>query len=267
MKAAILIATYNEADNIKPLITQIFDVTKRAGQEAYVVVIDDNSPDSTGKILDHLKESYPDHLHVIHRKNERGCGSARRLGFKYCLKLPIDCVIEMDGDQSHNPEYIPLFIEFGRYYDVGVGSRYVEGGAVVGWPLKRKVISMVANGIYRMVLGSKIHDLSGGYKCYSRRVVETLPFDEFHSTGYAIGIETLFRCYKLGFTFIEIPVVFHNRIHGVSKFSWKEAQEALRIILFLVMKYGRTNRLYDFEKGVALSERQAVLPQISYPKN
>jgi dolichol-phosphate mannosyltransferase len=259
MKAAILIATYNEAENIKPLINQIFEITKRSDQEVYVVVVDDDSPDGTGQVLDRLQETYGDYLQIIHRKNERGCGSARRLGFKHCLRLPVDCIIEMDGDQSHNPEYLSLFIEFSRYYDVGIGSRYVEGGAVVGWPLKRKLISSTANAIYRLILGSKIHDLSGGYKCYRRRVIEALPFDEFHSTGYAIGIETLFRCYKLGFTFIEIPVIFHNRIHGSSKFSWKEAWEALRIIFFLVLRYGRANRLYDFERDVALNEKRSAV--------
>ncbi len=248
MRAAILIATYNEAENITPLLGKIFKSANTSGHELTVVVVDDDSPDGTGKILDDLKESlYSSRLHVLHRKNQRGCGTARRMGFKYCQSLRVDCVIEMDGDGSHNPEYLPLFIDFSRHYDVVIGSRYVEGGAVAGWPLQRKLVSLIANLVYRMILGTKIHDLSGGYKCYKRRVVETLPFDEFLSQGYAIGIETLYRCYKLGFSIVEIPVIFHNREHGYSKFSWKEAREALRVTFALVFRYGRANRLYDFE--------------------
>ncbi len=250
MKAAILIATYNEAENIGSLLEKIFQTIDPTSYSVYAVVIDDDSPDGTGQILDQLKQStYGEKLHVLHRKNQRGCGSARRMGFKYCLNLPVDCVIEMDGDGSHNPEYLPLFMEFSRYYDVIIGSRYVEGGAVAGWPLKRKIISLTANTIYRLILGIKIHDLSGGYKCYRRKVIEALPFEEFLSTGYSIGIETLYRCYKLGSTFLEIPVLFHNRQYGYSKFRWKEAREALRIIFTLVSRYGRPSRLYDFEEA------------------
>jgi dolichol-phosphate mannosyltransferase len=250
MKIAFLIATYNEAENIEPLLAKIFHVAEASSHSATVVVVDDDSPDGTGEILERLKRlTYGERLHVLHRKNERGCGSARRLGFKYCLGLPIECVIEMDGDGSHNPDYLPLFAEFVRHYDVIIGSRYVEGGAVAGWPLKRKLVSLIANTIYRLLLGTKIHDLSGGYKCYSRHVVESLPFDEFLSTGYSIGIETLYRCYRLGFSFLEIPVLFHNRARGYSKFSWREAREALRIVFALVLRYGRAIRLYDFEGG------------------
>ncbi len=241
MKAAILIATYNEAENIGPLLENIFQTIAPTLHSVDVVVIDDDSPDGTGKILDQLKQStYGGKLHILHRKNQRGCGSARRMGFKYCLTLPVDCVIEMDGDGSHNPEYLPLFIEFSRFYDVVIGSRYVAGGAVAGLSLKRKIISLAANTIYRLITGLRIHDLSGGYKCYGRKVIEALPFDEFLSTGYSIGIETLYRCNKLGFTFLEIPVLFDDRRYGHSKFRWKEAREALRIIFALVSRYGRT---------------------------
>jgi dolichol-phosphate mannosyltransferase len=248
VKAAVLIATYNEAPNIGPLLEKIFAVTRQAGHDVTAVVVDDDSPDGTGAILDRLKgERYGEKLHVIHRKNQRGCGTARRQGFKYVLSLPMDCVVEMDGDGSHNPDYLPLFVDFSRHYDVVIGSRYVEGGATAGWPLRRKLVSRAANAVYRLILGTKIHDLSGGYKCYRRRVIEALPFDQFLAAGYAIGIETLYRCYKLGFSFLEIPVLFRNREYGSSKFSWKEARESLRIIFTLVMRYGRAIRLYDFE--------------------
>lgn len=248
MHAGILIATYNEAQNIEPLLSKVFQIGTSSGHKITVLVVDDDSPDGTGQVLDRLRDTtYGDDLKVIHRKNQRGCGTARRTGFKLLLDSPVDCIIEMDGDGSHNPDYLPRFIEFSHYYDVVIGSRYVEGGAVAGWPLKRKLVSLVANQIYRIFLGAKIHDLSGGYKCYTRNVIESLPFEEFLSKGYAIGIETLYRCYKLGFTFLEIPVLFHNRKFGSSKFSWKEAQEALRVIFQLLLRYGRAIRLYDFE--------------------
>lgn len=248
MRAGILIATYNEAQNIEPLLSKIFEIGESSGHQITVLVVDDDSPDGTGPLLDRLRDTiYREKLKIVHRKNQRGCGTARRMGFKLLLESPVDCVVEMDGDGSHNPEYLRRFIEFSRHYDVIIGSRYVEGGAVAGWPLKRKWVSLIANAIYRLALGTKIHDLSGGYKCYGRKVIEALPFEQFLSTGYAIGVETLYRCFKLGFTFLEIPVLFHNRKYGQSKFSWKEAREALQIILALLLHYGRPIRLYDYE--------------------
>ena len=248
MHAGVLIATYNEAQNIEPLLSKIFETGESSAHKITVLVVDDDSPDGTGQLLDRLRDSnYGDKLKVVHRKNQRGCGSARRMGFKLLLEFPVDCVVEMDGDGSHNPEYLPRFIEFSRHYDVIIGSRYVEGGAVAGWPFKRKLVSLIANAVYRLLLGTKIHDLSGGYKCYGRKVLEALPFDQFLSKGYAIGIETLYRCYKRGFTFLEIPVLFHNRKFGHSKFSWKEAREALCIVFALLLQHGRAIRFYDFE--------------------
>ena len=246
MKAAVLIATYNEAENIDPLLQSIFFAGERSDHELSVVVVDDNSPDGTGKILEALRDRFGKKLHVIHRMKERGCGTARRLGFKYCQKLPVDFVVEMDGDGSHNPKYIPLFLDLGEYYDVVIGSRYVEGGVTAGWPVRRRITSTLANTLYRLMLGTRIHDLSGGYKCYRKKVIDALPFDQFLSTGYSIGIETLFRCFKMGFTFLEVPVFFHNRRRGASKFRWKEGVESLRILAQLLWRFGRPIRIYDY---------------------
>lgn len=246
MRVVILIATYNEVENVEPLLETIYSAIESGGHEGKVIVIDDDSPDGTGERLDFLqRERYKEKLEVIHRKNERGPGSARRKGFRTSLQFPYDCLIEMDADRSHDPKYLEKFILFSQYYDVVIGSRYVEGGATFGWPLQRKLVSLVANQIYRIILGTKIHDLSGGFKCYRRRVIEALDFENFFSRGYSIGIEMLFRCYQKGFSFLEIPVEFQNRKYGKSKFRWREAWEALRVALALVWKYGRAIRIYD----------------------
>lgn len=250
MSAAILIATYNEAENIEPLIKKILTVGEQSNLSLVLVIVDDDSPDGTGRILDELKAQHPDRIQVIHRKDQRGCGTARREGFKYCRNLAVDFVIEMDGDGSHDPKYLPLFMTLGRHFDVVIGSRYVEGGVTAGWPLGRRITSRMANTIYRLMLGTKIHDLSGGYKCYRKKVVDQLPFSEFLSTGYSIGIETLFRCFKMGFTFLETPVFFHNRRRGRSKFAWKEGWEALRILTLLLLRFGRPLRITDFRRAV-----------------
>ena len=126
----------------------------------------------------------------------RNRATAAMEGFRIALTLAADSILEMDGDLSHNPDYIPQFVSMIRHYDVVIGSRYVEGGGVTGWPLSRKIISSCSNFVYRLILGTKIHDLSGGYKCYQRKVIEGLDFREFLSTGYSIGVETLFRCYR-----------------------------------------------------------------------
>ena len=244
MLLGIVIATYNERDNIEPLLRNIFSLEFSFGDNLRVVVVDDDSQDGTVEILRRLESEFLGRLHVIVRQ-ERNRATAAFTGYRYCLSADCDAVLEMDGDLSHNPKFIPQFLAFIRHYDVVIGSRYVEGGGVVGWPLSRKIISACSNMIYRVVLGTKIHDLSGGYKCYRREVMEGLNFDEFYSRGYSIGVETLFRCYKKGFSFLEIPIVFQNREKGKSKFRWKEAADALRVVTRLVLKHGRAIRMLE----------------------
>lgn len=245
MRLAIFITTYNERDNIEILLRRIFALKLNPGNQlAGVAVIDDSSQDGTQGILERLKSEYGGLLHVIVRK-ERGRGTAAITGFKYVLTLDCDCILEMDGDLSHNPDYINHFLSFVRHYDVVVGSRYVEGGYVSGWPLSRKVISSSVNFIYRLVLGTKIHDLSGAYRCYRRKVIESLEFDDFVADGYAIAVEVNFRCYKKGYTFVEIPIVFQNRTKGKSKFRLLEGLKALGVIFRLLLKYGRALRILE----------------------
>lgn len=244
MLLGVVIATYNERDNIEPLLRSIFSLEFSFGDNLRVVVVDDDSKDGTVEILRRLESEFLGRLHVIVRR-ERNRATAAFTGYRYCLSAHCDAVLEMDGDLSHNPKFIPQFLAFVRHYDVVIGSRYVEGGGVVGWPLSRKIISACSNTIYRFILGTKIHDLSGGYKCYRREVMEALNFDEFYSRGYSIGVETLFRCYKKGFSFLEIPIVFQNREKGKSKFRWKEAGDALTVVTRLVLKHGRAIRMLE----------------------
>ena len=244
MLLGIVIATYNERDNIEPLLRSIFGLGLVPEDTVRVVVVDDNSQDGTVEILRRLESEFLGRLRVIVR-NERNRATAAFTGYKDCLTNSCDAILEMDGDLSHNPKFIPQFLSFIRHYDVVIGSRYVEGGGVLGWPLSRKIISACSNMIYRIILGTKIHDLSGGYKCYRREVMDSLNFSEFYSRGYSIGVETLFRCYRKGFSFLEIPIIFQNRQKGKSKFRWKEAAGALAVIGRLVLKYGRAIRILD----------------------
>ncbi len=245
MHLAIVVPTYNEVENIEKLINEIFLLHLEIDDKISVVVVDDNSQDGTQEVLKKLEIQYRDKIRVIERKTERGRGTAGIVGFKECLKLPCDSIMEMDADFSHDPKHLPKFMAFIKYYDVVIGSRYVEGGYVSDWPLSRKIVSACSNFIYRFVLGTKIHDLSGGFKCYRYNVLKSLNFDEFYSYGYSIGIETLFRCYKKGYTFLEIPIAFQNRMKGKSKFKGKEAVGALIVIFRLFLKYGRAVRLFD----------------------
>lgn len=244
MHLAIVIPTYNEVDNIEKLVDQIFALPLEMGDKINIVVVDDHSSDGTQEVLKKLETRHPN-LCVIERTLERGRGTAGIRGFQECLKLPCDCIMEMDADFSHDPKHIPKFMTLIKYYDVVIGSRYVEGGYVSDWPLSRKIVSACSNLIYQCVLGTKIHDLSGGFKCYRYTVMKSLNFDEFYSHGYSIGIETLFRCYKKGYTFLEIPIAFQNRRKGKSKFKLREAVGALIVIFRLFFKYGRAVRLFE----------------------
>jgi len=244
MLLGVVIATYNERENVEPLVRKVMELRLDSGDELQAVVVDDSSQDGTVEILRRLESEYPKTLHIIVRK-ERNRATAAMTGYKHCLEIGCDAILEMDGDLSHDPKYIPLFLSLIRFYDVVVGSRYVEGGDVMGWPISRKVISACSNVVYRLILGTKIHDLSGGYKCYRRRVMASLNFNEFFSNGYSIGVETLFRCYKKGFSFLEIPIVFQNRAKGRSKFRWREARGALVVVFRLLFTYGRAIRILD----------------------
>lgn len=226
MKAMVMLPTYNEKDNIEKIVPLIL-----AAGDIRIVIVDDNSPDGTGEIADRLATENPGKIHVIHRQ-EKGRGTAGIAGFRHALEQDVDCIIEMDADLAHDPKYLPQFLEKIEDYDVVIGSRLVKGGKSTRTPL-RGMISNSANLFTRLVLGWHIKDWCGGYKCYRRTALGSLDFGEFYSLGYSIGMETLYRLSKKGFSCIEIPIEFKDVRKGTSKFSTKEIVRYMATVMRL----------------------------------
>ncbi|OGT53590.1 MAG: hypothetical protein A3E84_03580 [Gammaproteobacteria bacterium RIFCSPHIGHO2_12_FULL_42_13] len=237
MKGLIIIPTYNERDNIAALIKSIFALPLQHEHTLSIVVIDDASPDGTAAIVHALIPHYPDKLFLIERQNERGRGSAGIKGFLFCLTQQVDCIIEMDADFSHDPNYLPLFLDMSSHYDIVIGSRFVQGGNDAYRKTYRALLSIVANSLYRVCLGMRLRDISSGYKCYRKEVLAQLDFNRFFSKGYPIGMETLYRSYLNEVKFIEIPIHFKERHTGISKFILREAADSLWIVIRLCWKY------------------------------
>lgn len=215
MKAMVMLPTYNEKENIENIVGEIL-MHGNVG----IVVVDDNSPDGTGDIADRLASENRGRIHVIHRK-ERGRGTAGIAGLRYAMNQDVDCVIEMDADLSHDPRQVPEFLDKIKDCDVVIGSRFVGGSKSSRKPV-RKLISDVARVYTQVLLGRRIRDWSGGYKCYRREALRSLDFDDFRSEGYSIGMETLYRLTRKGFRCVEIPIEFTDMRKGKSKFSAKE---------------------------------------------
>lgn len=234
MKCMIVIPTYNEKANLPVLIEEIF----KHQIPFSILIVDDNSPDGTGLIADELAKQYPDRVHVIHRAGKMGLGSAYIEGFKYALKWGADYIFEMDADFSHDPRYLPDFIEKIKDYDVVVGSRYVNGISVINWPLSRLVLSLIASQYVRLITGLKLTDTTAGYKCFSRKVLETIDLDAVYSNGYSFQIEMNYRTTQLGFKIGEIPIIFVDRHSGTSKMSGHIVREALYVVWKLRLGFG-----------------------------
>lgn len=246
MKLMIMVPTYNEKENLVALIDQIFALKLMSGDSIRMVIVDDNSPDGTGAIADELAIKYSPNIHVIHRMNERGRGTAGIAGFRHALSQDVDAIMEMDADFSHDPKYIPVFMGLIRYYDVVIGSRFVEGGEQLDREFSRELISVFANKIYRLILGCQFRDISGGYKCYRKEVLASVDFDDFFSYGYPVGMETLYRLYKKGVSFVEIPIIFPNRKYGASKFKMNEAWNAVLVALRLTWRFGSSGGIRKY---------------------
>lgn len=226
IKAIVVIPTYNEKENIQKLVPEIL----KEGEEFEVLIVDDNSPDGTGEIADKLAEQYPDKVHVLHRPCKLGLGSAYREGFKFALAHGADYIFEMDADFSHDPKYLPEFLKMMNEYDLVIGSRYKNGISVVNWPLRRLILSLLATKYVRLITGLKLTDCTTGYKCFKRKVLETLDLDSILSNGYSFQIEVNYRVHKLGFKIGELPIVFIDRHSGSSKMSGSIIREALYIV-------------------------------------
>jgi dolichol-phosphate mannosyltransferase len=224
----IIIPTYNERDNIEVIIERIHALNRDLG----VLVVDDNSPDGTGQYVDELSKR-DDRVHVLHRPSKLGLGSAYIAGFKWALERPdIKYVFEMDADFSHDPTALPMFLEEIKEHDLVLGSRYLDGITVVNWPLSRLFLCVGANIYTRIITGMPVKDATGGFKCFRREVLESLPLDRIKSDGYSFQIEVNFLVWKSGFRIKEIPIVFVDRTAGTSKMSRRIVWEAV----FLVWK-------------------------------
>jgi len=221
VKALIVIPTYNEKENLVPLLGEIF--AKNLPLE--VLIIDDNSPDGTGAVADEIQASNP-RVHVIHRAGKMGLGSAYVVGFKYALARDYDAVFEMDADFSHSPDSLGEFLRELENADLVLGSRYLHGVTVVNWPLSRLILSYGANVYSRFVTGVPVKDLTGGFKCFRRTVLEALDLDRVRSDGYGFQIEVNFKAWRKGFRIREIPILFVDRRVGESKMSRRIVWEA-----------------------------------------
>lgn len=221
----VVIPTYNEKDNIERLVKTILDL----GIGLHVLIVDDNSPDGTGKMADKLARDF-NVVHVIHRSGKMGLGSAYRMGFKYALDKGAPLVFEMDADFSHDPKYLPLFLEKMKEYDVVVGSRYLNGVSVVNWSMGRLILSYGANVYTRLITGLRLTDCTGGFKCFRRGVLEAINLDKIRSDGYSFQIEMNYHCIDKGFSIGEIPIIFIDRSAGSSKMSRKVVREAVVMV-------------------------------------
>ena len=229
----VVIPTYNEAANVEGIVrTTIAELERLAPQAHRVLIVDDNSPDGTGALADRLAESLPQ-VEVLHRAAKTGLGHAYLAGFERALSGDAELVIEMDADFSHDPRYLESLITAAQEADLVLGSRYVEGGGVEDWGLLRRIISR-GGGLYaRLILGVPIHDLTGGFKCIHRRVLETIGLETIRAEGYVFQIEVTYRAVLAGFRVTEVPIVFRDRSEGTSKMSTRIAAEAMWAVPFL----------------------------------
>ncbi|MFA6525154.1 MAG: polyprenol monophosphomannose synthase [Patescibacteria group bacterium] len=233
MKSVIIVPTYNEKDNIEILIRRIADLSI---VDLFVCVVDDNSPDGTGKIVDRLITQFP-FVTVIHRDQKLGLGSAYVAGFKKALQEGADFVFEMDSDLSHNPDDIPRFLlEAQNGNDIVIGSRRIPKGGVENWGIVRNLMSKGAMWFSRVMLNLKTHDVTSGYRCYARKVIEVIDWDKIKGNGYSFQEETIYLCEKKGFKVKEIPIVFKDRTYGHSKLSKREILNFFVTIVKLRLK-------------------------------
>jgi dolichol-phosphate mannosyltransferase len=222
-EALVCLPTYNEKDNVEPICQAIL----AAAPSLEILVIDDNSPDGTGAIADRLAAADP-RIQVLHRAGKEGLGKAYLAGFAWALERGYRLVLEMDADFSHDPKYLPELLAAARDADLVLGSRYVPGGGTVNWGIGRKVLSRGGSLYARTILGLRVRDLTGGFKCFRREVLEGIDLGSVACSGYAFQIELTYRAVRRGFRVAEVPIVFADRRVGQSKMSKRIVLEALR---------------------------------------
>jgi dolichol-phosphate mannosyltransferase len=222
-KALICLPTYNEAENLRPMVAAVL----ASVPQCQILVVDDNSPDGTGRIADELAAADA-RVHVLHRAGKEGLGKAYLAAFAWALSRDYGLVLEMDCDFSHDPKYLPAMLAAAGQADLVLGSRYVPGGGTVNWGVARKLISRGGSLYSRLILGLSVRDLTGGFKCFRREVLEGIELPSVQCTGYAFQIELTYRAVRKGFRVAEIPIVFEDRRVGKSKMSRRILLEAVR---------------------------------------
>jgi dolichol-phosphate mannosyltransferase len=221
--AWLVLPTYNEAENVEPLVEA---ARAKLPPGAQVLIVDDSSPDGTGAIADRLAERH-ENVQVLHRPEKEGLGPAYLAGFRRALERGAGLVLEMDSDFSHDPAYLPRLLDAARRADVVLGSRYVDGGGVSDWGPLRRAISRGGSAYARLVLGVPVRDLTGGFKCFRREVLEAIDLDAISTRGYAFQVEMTYRALRRGFKVVEVPIVFRERRVGTSKMDLSIVTEAV----------------------------------------
>lgn len=237
-KPIVIIPTYNEIDNIKKMIDQVLELNPGL----HILIVDDNSPDGTGDYVQEVSEQN-DRVKLIRRAGKLGLGTAYVEGFKYMLGNGYDFAVQMDADFSHDPAVILQMLEEIKENDLVIGSRYVQGVNVINWPMQRLLLSYFANKYTKIVTGLPVKDATGGFKCFRRKVLESIDLDSIHSNGYSFQIEMNFKAWKKGYKIKEIPIIFYERVEGTSKMSKKIVHEAVFMVWKLRLRsiFGRIN--------------------------
>ena len=224
--AWLILPTYNEAENIEPLVRAVLPRLEEAEVDPHVLIVDDSSPDGTGELAERLADELRP-VEVLHRPRKRGLGRAYLAGFGVALERGADLVLEMDSDFSHDPADVPRLISAAGAADLVLGSRYVPGGGITEWGAIRRLLSRGGSAYARWLLGVPVRDLTGGFKCFRREVLEAIDLDDVHADGYGFQIELTYRAVRAGFTVTEVPIVFRERRVGQSKMTTRIALEAV----------------------------------------
>ncbi|HAD98433.1 MAG TPA: dolichyl-phosphate beta-D-mannosyltransferase [Cryomorphaceae bacterium] len=233
-KGLVIIPTYNEKENIERIIRRVYSLS----EPFHILVVDDGSPDGTADIVKSLQTEFPEQLFILERKGKQGLGTAYLKGFEWGLARDYEFFFEMDADFSHNPDDLVRLYQCSvkENKDVVVGSRYIKGVNVVNWPMSRVLLSYFASRYVRVILGIPVEDTTAGFMCYRRKVLETINFKKIKFVGYAFQIEMKYVAYKMGFSIMEIPVIFTDRTLGKSKMSQNIIREAVFGVLQLKMR-------------------------------
>lgn len=234
-KSLVVVPTYNERDNLPLVLERLLAIRPPVD----VLIVDDNSPDGTGKLADEMALKNPS-IHVLHREEKRGLGRAYCAGFAWALQRDYEFILEMDGDLSHNPDDVPALVAAAQTADLVIGSRYINGIRVINWPMGRLMLSKGAAYYVRVITGMPISDPTGGFKCFRRRALQCLDLAEIHSDGYSFQIELNHKIWRDGLRVVEVPIIFTERQQGRSKMSGRIVREALVVVWRLwLQNHGR----------------------------